>query len=142
MSKTAWSGQGIVPLQRSSNLAKPISPAMNLRVIKSLATPSCSLVFTPAMGISTSSDFGRVETSNEHSTSLSSSQPQHPTPRTFLSSIIIIIIISFQPSSSQSPTTRGLQSVLFAIHHHNSSFITFVIHISITITEGYTEQAR
>jgi len=39
-----------------SDLAKTISPAMNLRVIKSLATPSCSLVFAPAMGISTSSD--------------------------------------------------------------------------------------
>ena len=29
---------------------------MNLRVIKSLATPSCSLVFAPVVGISTSSD--------------------------------------------------------------------------------------
>ena len=102
---------------------------MNLRVIKSLATPSCSLVFAPAMGISTSSNFGRVETSNEHSTSPSSSQ--HPPPRTHLSTInhhlISTIIISITHH-------RGVYKV------YSSPFIIIIIIIIIMPLQIYLQQ--
>ena len=87
---------------------------MNLRVIKSLATPSCQLVFAPAMGISTSSDIGRVETSNwQQQLSTSPSSSQHPPPRTLLSTIIIWS----QPSSYHH------SSFNIICHHHHSSLI-------------------
>ena len=86
---------------------------MNLRVIKSLATPSCSLVFAPAMGISTSSDFGRVETSNEHNIyqpSLPSSSHHHPPPSQPPSSSDLF----HQPASSSSSSDLNHHH----LHHH------------------------